>query len=221
VTIGRLLAWGTVAFLALVPVNWFKLWLAHELPADSTFSGFFIGTLICWGIAGGLGYFLIVSQRGRTRMQAAKAQAIQELMARPLIEIKPSHALLKAGEKAYASAQAVLHELKTVGYKAGSRGISVRVAKGVTLRSGSIRGHAVKGDIAVASGELVVTDQRVIFAGDRKSFVIPMAKLVNVTNYSDGFAFHEDKSNHVVEVQNDTDRTKFSVALQKVIHGAA
>lgn len=55
------------------------------------------------------------------------------------LSFRMAKALLKAGEKAYASVQASLQEEKTVGYSVGTTGISVRVAKGVTLRTSGTR----------------------------------------------------------------------------------
>ncbi|GAC1379854.1 MAG: hypothetical protein NVSMB40_19520 [Aquirhabdus sp.] len=105
---------------------------------------------------------------------------MQQLLAQPLTEIRPAKALVKPGEKAYAAVMASLQEVKTVGYSAGTSGISVRVAKGVTLRTGGARGRAVKGMVSVATGELVITDKRLIFAGDSKSFAIPLEDLLSI-----------------------------------------
>jgi hypothetical protein len=218
-TIGRLLAWCVVVFTATMPFNWARLWIVGDVPSGGSFSGFLTGTLICWGITGGLICFLIGSARGRKRMQAAAAKAVQEIVNQPLTEIRPTQVLLKAGEKAYASVRASLHELKTLGFKAGTRGISVRVAKGVTLRTSGSRGRAVKGSIRIASGELVVSDKRVIFAGDHKSFAIPLGSLVNVTTYSNGFGFHDERSTHVVTVESNNDRLVFDAVLNKVLAG--
>ena len=142
---------------------------------------------------------------------------MQELLAQPLTEIKPRQALLKSGEKAYGSVFARLQEVQTVGYSGGSSGVSVRVAKGVTLRTGSMRAYAVKGAVIVASGEIVITDQRILFAGDRKSFDIPLESLLNVTSYSDGFGFHDNKKTYTFLTDNDRDRVTFGVALNKVL----
>lgn len=43
-----------------------------------------------------------------------------------------------------ASAKRIIPKEKTVGYTSGSAGVSFRVAKGVTLRTGSSRGSAIK-----------------------------------------------------------------------------
>ena len=46
-----------------------------------------------------------------------------------------------------ASAKRIIPKEKTVGYTSGSAGVSFRVAKGVTLRTGSSRGSAIKKNV--------------------------------------------------------------------------
>lgn len=217
-SLGRIVAWGLSALLAFIPLNWIRLWVIGDIPKDATLTQFIIGTLICWALAGGLGYFLVVSARGIKRRKEQEAIALKQLQAQPLTEIRPSKALLKPSEKAYAAVLANLMEVQTVGYSAGTAGVSVRIAKGLTVRTGGIRGKAEKGMVNVASGELVITDNRVLFSGDRKSFDIPLGKLLNATNYSDGFGFSDNKKTYTLTTANEADRVKFAVTLEKMLH---
>ena len=208
-----------VGIAFLVPVNWIRLWIVGDIAKDSTLPQFLIGTIISWGLGAGLAYFLIVSARGLKLKKANEEQAMQMLLAQPLTQIRPTKALLKAGEKAYGSVAASLQEVQTVGYSAGTSGVSVRVAKGVTLRTSGTRARAVKGMVSVAAGELVVTDQRIIFAGDRKAFAIPLDELLNTTNYTDGFGFNTSKSTYTLLTESDRDGAIFGIALTKVLNG--
>jgi hypothetical protein len=217
-SLGRIATWGIVGILALVPINWIRLWISGEIPKDATISQFLIGTLICWVLAGGVAYFLIVSARGIKRRKEKEALALQQMLEQPLTEVRPNKAIIKPGEKAYAAVLAELMEVQTVGYSGNTAGLSVRIAKGVTVRTGGIRGKAVKDMVSAASGELVITDTRVLFAGDRKSFAIPLSQLLSATNYSDGFGFSDSKKTYTLMTSNDADRLKFAVALQKVLH---
>lgn len=218
-SIWRFLSWAFVALMGFVPLNWIRLWVAGDIPKDATITQFFVGTLICWGIAGALGYFLVVSARGIKIRKAKEEQELQQLLAAPLTEIRPSQALVKAGEKAYGAVKASLQEVKTVGYSAGTTGMSVRVAKGVTLRTSGTRGKAVKGMVSVATGELVITDKRVIFSGDQKFFAIPLDDLLGTTNYSDGFGFSDSKTTYTLITNDERGRLLFAVALNKVVRG--
>ena len=218
-SIGRMFSWAIVALFAAVPFNWMRLWAVGDVPKDATLTQFIVGALIFWGVAAGLGYFLVLSARGIKLRKAREEQAMQELLAQPLTEIRPAQALIKSDEKAYAAAMASLQEVQTVGFKAGTSGVSVRVAKGVTLRSSGTRGRAVKSMVSVASGELVITNKRVIFAGDRKSFAISLENLLNTTNYTDGFGFSDSKTTYTVITKNDRERQFFAVTLNKVLRG--
>jgi|SRR5882724_3214284 len=217
--VGRILSWSAAALAVFIPLNWIWLWVTGDVAKDATLTQFLIGTLICWGFAGGLGYFLVVSARGIKTRKNKEEQELQMLLASPLTEMCPTQALIKADEKAYGAVMASLQEVKTVGYSASTSGVSVRVAKGVTLRTSGARGKAVKGMVSVASGELVITDKRVIFSGDRKSFAIPLNDLLNTTNYSDGFGFSNSKTTYTLITSNDRDRVLFGIALNKVIRG--
>jgi hypothetical protein len=95
--------------------------------------------------------------------------------------------------------------------------MSVHVAKGVTLRTSGTRAMPVKGMVEVAKGELVITDKRVIFAGDRKSFAIANGDLLNTTNYSDGFGFTDGNKTYTLTTPKGQAHTMFAVALHKVL----
>lgn len=215
--IEKILSWMFVVILAWLPLNWTRLWLTGGLPKGTTVMGFLASTLVCWGLAIAIGYFTISMARRSKVCQAKEKIAMQELLAEPLTEIQPTTALLKSGEKAYGSVQASLKEVKTVGFSAGTTGISFRVAKGLSLRSSSTRGRAVRSMVNVADGELVVTNQRIIFAGDRKGFSIKLDNLINTTDYSDGFGFNDNRSTYTLTTGNATGRLLFSIALKKIL----
>lgn len=102
--------------------------------------------------------------------------------------------ILKKGEEAYSQAAATLFkEVVTREFRGGSRGVSVPVGHGVRVRAGAFRGHSVVTGSHMQpqdSGNLTVTNQRVTFAGTKRSIEIPYAKLMNMTGFSDGVQFH-------------------------------
>lgn len=219
-SMGRVIAWAFVALMGSLP--WFKLGAEGGPPKDPTMAQFLDGAMLYWGVAGVLGLILVVSARSnrvREAEEQARKQEFQRLLDQPLTEIRPAQALIKTGEKAYGAVKASLQEIRTIGYSAGTLGLSVRVAQGVTLRTGSRRGKAVKGMVSVASGELVITDKRVIFAGDQKSFAIPLEDLLGATNYTDGFGFSDRRTTYTLVTSNDRERMLFGAALNKVVRG--
>ena len=225
-SIGKILLWIVVGIFFIVPVNAILDWTQGNFNKNASMvdvAGAIAMVLVFLGISAGLGYYLIVSARKEKLVTAQKIaedeQALQEMMAQPLTEIRPRQAILKTGEKAYGSVAARLQEVQTVGYSAGTAGVSMRVAKGLTVRTGGVRAHAVKGAVIVASGELVITDKRVLFAGDKKSFDILRDNILNVTHYIDGFGFHDSKKTYTLLTDNNSERLAFGVAVEKVLRG--
>ena len=152
---------------------------------------------------------------------AELAKLYSDTLAGELPSIRPSSAILKAGETAYVEASAMLMEAKSAGVVGGSRGVSVHVAKGLTLRAGAFKGHKVEHIVVAARGHFVITSQRLIFAGDRKSFAVSFDKLINVTRYSDGFTFNDGSKSHNVLIPNPRERIVFTAILDRVLQPAA
>lgn len=80
-------------------------------------------------------------------------------------------------------------------YVGGSRGMSYRICKGLTYRTGSFKGHPVERSHMdmVGVGSLVVTNKNFFFHCPTASVRIPYSKLVGVTPYSDGFEVHKEE----------------------------
>ena len=79
-------------------------------------------------------------------------------------------------------------------YVGGSIGGSVRVAKGIYIRSSSFRGHPVDKTetVHIDTGILGVTDKNIYFTGKDKSFRVPYSKIVSFKPYSDGIGIQRD-----------------------------
>ena len=124
--------------------------------------------------------------------EVAKRQAAayeESLRSGALQPVSVNGLVLAAGETVYWSEPAtlVVHATKTE-YVGGYGGMSVRVMRGVSLRSGTFRGHPVKQDVRVKedSGTLNITDKRLVFIGASESKEIPLAKMSSMRAYSDG-----------------------------------
>lgn len=109
--------------------------------------------------------------------------------------IEVHNVVLRKGEICYWEERATLYEEKVVrsGYQGGSRGVSIRVMRGVSFRVGNHRGNFVseKADMPVAEGSLVVTNRRLIFRGDRKSFESKFEKVLELELFRDGIFYSE------------------------------
>jgi hypothetical protein len=123
----------------------------------------------------------------------------------PLTTVAPSQAILHPDEEAYAAVWSAMIEERAVGFEATSmnRGMAVQLGNsGVALETSAIQtaGQFVRTNVTVAHGEFVITNQRIIFAGDHKSFVVPLETLLNIMQYDDGLVIHDDK-NHSFNVR--------------------
>lgn len=214
---GYLFGFGVVAFFVLVPLNWARKWTSGELSFGGYIEGFALPTLVSWAGAAGLTYALL-KYRDRQRAGAKERElAIQAIFDAPLRPTTTRAAILKKDELAYAVAQGRLQEIKTVGYSGRSQGVSIRIAKGLSYRTGGSRGQPIQGGVIVSTGELVVTSRRVLFAGDRKSFSLDIADLVRVTPYTDGIGLSSENKTFTVLIADQLEIARVRAALYKLL----
>ena len=111
-----------------------------------------------------------------------------------LPEFYSTRMMLKKGEVAHLeTTAALLKEVQIKEYRGGSRGVSFRIAKGVSYRVGASRGqmHVIGTEIQTQDeGTLTVTSHRAVFAGTRKTVEVSFAKLLGMNVYNDGIQFH-------------------------------
>lgn len=90
----------------------------------------------------------------------------------------------------------MLQEKITREYVGGSRGMSYRICKGLTYRTGSFKGHPVERSHmeTIGYGQLVITNKNLFFHCPTASVKIPYSKLVGVTPYSDGLEVHKEEA---------------------------
>lgn len=90
----------------------------------------------------------------------------------------------------------IFQEKITREYVGGSRGMSYRICKGVTYRTGSFKGHPVERSHMdkVGVGSLVVTNKHFFFHCPTASSKIPFTKIIGVSPYSDGLEVHKEEA---------------------------
>lgn len=81
-------------------------------------------------------------------------------------------------------------------FRGGNRGMSFRLMKGVTYRTGSFKGKPIERSSMerIGVGELVVTNKNFFFHCPTSSIKIPFSKLIGVTPYSDGLEVHKEEA---------------------------
>ena len=96
---------------------------------------------------------------------------------------------LKKDEEVFASLINIsLMEPRSVRqYQAGNRGVSLRVAKGVSIRFGNTRGISESHEElkVIDSGSLVVTNKRIVFIGTKRTTNIDMKKIISMEPFTD------------------------------------
>jgi len=92
-------------------------------------------------------------------------------------------------------------------YVGSSRGVSVRVMRGVYLRTGEFKGHSVEHTerVHVDTGWFFVTNKNVYFAGPRASVRVPYAKIVSFQPFSDGVGIMRDAATAKLQAFNTGD----------------
>lgn len=79
-------------------------------------------------------------------------------------------------------------------YIGGSKGISVRIMKGVYYRTGTFKGHTIERTerTHIDTGWVVATNKHIYFASPSKSLRIPYSKIISFIPFSDGFGLLRD-----------------------------
>ncbi len=79
-------------------------------------------------------------------------------------------------------------------YVGGSKGLSIRIMKGVYYRVGDFKGHAVDRTerVHIDTGWVVVTSKHIYFSGAAKTFRVPYSKIISFLPFSDGFGILRD-----------------------------
>jgi hypothetical protein len=115
-----------------------------------------------------------------------------------------SPVLLQKNEVCHIAIDATRLETKvvTTGYTGGSRGVSIRIAKGVSYRVGGYRSRPIKEEVTFRyPGSLVITSKRIVFMATEKGFSIPLNKLDSIDPYQDGIGFQKGATYYLLTMK--------------------
>lgn len=133
-----------------------------------------------------------------------KQQRMQDVLSMTSLPVEPypEAIILNDGEICHYQIPAVSVVVKNqvVGRSGGGGGVSVRVAKGVTLHSGRSSGKTIRDDVPYFYGGVFsITNQRIIMTGE-KGFDYPVNKLTSIVPYNyasgDGVTLQFGRSTH-------------------------
>lgn len=111
---------------------------------------------------------------------------------------------------------AVIAEHHHAEFVGRSAGVSMRVMRGVSVRTGASRGHRVDRTTLDVDdhGTLYLSNQRVLFVGGRKTVDIPFTRLVGVEPFVDGLKVNRSNAKPLVL---KTGSQREAVVLQRII----
>jgi len=145
------------------------------------------------------------------------------------LEADGFNVILKKGEKIHFASSATLKELKTVslGYSGGSRGVSIRIMKGVSYRVGGHRGHVVKEDVwkETSRGALLITNQRLFLTpfGGFKPLSIPLNKILSYQIYENGIEVYKEgrQKSYLFQIDDSSSVEIFGICLGFLLSGVS
>lgn len=75
---------------------------------------------------------------------------------------------------------------------AGSRGTSIRIAKGISVPVGKTQGHTEEWEElqTIDEGRVVITSKRLLFIGPKKNLTVKHEKILHLDLYNDAVAVH-------------------------------
>ena len=131
-----------------------------------------------------------------SKKELARLRLLNEIQQGNMPTMPVTNLIMQKGEKAYWVEPAILAEEKVLRrrFEGGSQGVSFRIMKGVSYRVGGFRGHSVSetGVVAVSTGNLIITNKRIVFQGDNKSFAVKMDKILDSQLFTNGLQFSEN-----------------------------
>lgn len=134
-------------------------------------------------------------------LKMGKAREVYCVESKPLPPKETSYNLQK-GEVCYANVTAEAAEERTRTVSVGYRGpvMRLRIAKGLSYRIGSVKlsPHRENYMASFGSGELAITNSRIILALPNKSLTIRYKSIIDVEYFTDGVKIHKTSGKPVL-----------------------
>ena len=147
---------------------------------------------------------LALEKQQELEMQRKKdLQTVVNALSKGEISLKiiNSPVILKKNEEAYLSLPNIkLSEPRAVRVsKSGGVGTSYRVAKGLTVHSGTGQSRSVSHEeiMGVDVGKLIITNKRLVFVGSKKSVNIDLKKVLSINIFKDGISIQRENKQKI------------------------
>lgn len=149
-------------------------------------------------------HYLIIAIKGKKTEDTQPPLATLSNETLPIV--MDNSIILQSGEQCHYSSQAtrIIPKEKTVGYSGGNTGVSFRIAKGVTIHSGSSRGTAIKKNVLEEhQGKFYITNKRIIFTSIKGGFDKKIANITSVIPADDGIVFQFGSQIFIISIPNN------------------
>ena len=105
---------------------------------------------------------------------------------------------------------------ETVGYESGSRGVSLRVMKGVSFRVGNYRGHDIKQEVVEkTNGTLYLTSKKIIFISINNPLIVRYKDTVTIDANNDMLQIQTEKKTYLFQIEESL---SFMVILEHILN---
>ncbi len=125
----------------------------------------------------------------------------------PLPLVQSSNVLMTNGEVCHYYEQATFVKTKNVvtGYTGGSRGVSVRIMKGMSYHVGASKSKPIRGNVQEKTpGMLTITNKRIVFSGSKGAFDKKITSLSSITPHIDGVSFQFGEKQYPLMLKEPT-----------------
>lgn len=125
----------------------------------------------------------------------------------PLPVVQSSNVLMHKDEICHYTSSATYVKTKNVvvGYTGGSRGVSIRIMKGMSYRVGASKSQPIRGDVQEKTeGRLTITNKRIVFSASKGAFDKKITALSSITPYKDGISFQFGESQYPLILKSPT-----------------
>lgn len=195
-----------------------------SVPEDSMWGAVVILTIVVAGL-----FFSSTKARKTKKAQKertdAQSRPFMEDSALTLIEqgglptIVGTPVILEEGEAAHYYAPAIRSVTKNrvVGHTGGGAGVSVRVAKGVSVRTGGGSSQNVRSDVTdYFTGAVVLTNRRLVFLHNQAGFECKLSSVSAVTPLTDSILIQSGtKSYQLLVARSDLFETVLRAVVEK------
>lgn len=152
---------------------------------------------------------------GNTSKKYSKSLMNSEILKKidngELPEIAIGNLILKDGEICHYADRGYTFEDKTVttGYTGKSSGVSIRIMKGLTYRTGGSGGKAIRETQRTKyNGTLCLTNMRVIFVSTKESFDKPLNKITALIDAKDGVIIQTGSKSYSIIIPTHSEFVK-------------